>query len=165
LQIAHALLPVPKLDPTKLSIVHLSPSISNPLPDPLPPGLPQRCYTLTHNDLTAHIQLSIGERYNTQQLSNWYTRLVRDEVVAEWTFSGHVALHLHCHVSGAAVWFAPARYRDYIFRREMPLVLDCIMYADRELLDSAVLRNASIFVHFEAEEVCRARYLTSGKPH
>jgi magnesium dechelatase len=145
---------VPKLNPNKLSIVYLSPSASDPIPEPVPPGFPPRRYTLTHNDLTAHIQLSIGEDYNVCQLSGWYTRLVRDEVCAEWTFSGHVALHLHCHVSGAAVWFAPARYRNYIFRREMPLVLDCIMYAERDLLASAVVRGASIFVHFDAEEVC-----------
>ena len=53
-----------------------------------------------------------------------YSRLVRDEVVAEWSFAGGPALHLHCHVSGETFWLASAHARNLIFAREMPLVLD-----------------------------------------
>jgi hypothetical protein len=45
-----------------------------------------RTYTLTHNDLTGALLLSIGPRVNAEQVRGLYTRLVRDEVVAEWRF-------------------------------------------------------------------------------
>ena len=84
MQAARALLPAPTLDPRKLSVTYLTPSASDPLPNPLPAGLPPRRYTVTHNDLTAAIALTIGEDFNAAQLRGWYTRLVRDEVCAEW---------------------------------------------------------------------------------
>jgi hypothetical protein len=42
---------------------------------PTPPA-PRR-YTLTHNDLTGELQLSVGLAYNTAQISSWYNRLIR----------------------------------------------------------------------------------------
>jgi hypothetical protein len=56
------------------------------------------------------------------QLTDWYTRLMRDEIVAEWRGSEPVSLHVHCHVSGGLVLLAPAALRNSIFEREMPLV-------------------------------------------
>lgn len=144
---------MPALDPRKLTVAYLSPSASDPLPCPLPRALPPRRYTVTHNDLTARIQLSIGEDFNSRQIGGWYTRLVRDEVCAEWCFSGPPSLHLHCHVSGAARWLAPPRYRSFVFKREMPLVVDSILYAERDLLGNEALWRAPMFVHFEASEV------------
>jgi hypothetical protein len=41
-----------------------------------PPPAPRR-YTLTHNDLTGQLALSIGGCYNAAQVSGWYTRLIR----------------------------------------------------------------------------------------
>ena len=35
---------------------------------------------------------------------------------------GRASLHVHCHVSGEERWLAPPGLRDFIFRREMPLV-------------------------------------------
>lgn len=54
----------------------------------------------------------------------WYSRLVRDEILAEWEFisQDEAVLHVHCHVSGEERWLAPPLLRDYIFRREMQLV-------------------------------------------
>ena len=48
----------------------------------------------------------------------------RDEVLAEWRVGsgGCASLHVHCHVSGEERWLAPPGLRDFIFRREMPLV-------------------------------------------
>lgn len=83
-----------------------------------------------------------------------YSRLVRDEVLAEWSFSGGPALHLHCHVSGAAFWLASAYARNSIFAREMPLVLDSIAFAERDLFSCTSLQDTAVFVHFEASEVC-----------
>ncbi len=47
------------------------------------PPVPRR-YTLTHSDLTGDLYLSIGSDYNSRQISHWCTRLMRDEVLAEW---------------------------------------------------------------------------------
>ncbi len=43
-----------------------------------------RVYTLTHSDMTGELFLTIGDQVNQSQISGWYTRLMRDEVVAEW---------------------------------------------------------------------------------
>lgn len=56
------------------------------------------------------------------QLADWYTQLMRDEIVAEWRWSEQISLHVHCHVSGGHVLLAPAKLRNNIFEREMPLV-------------------------------------------
>lgn len=74
-------------------------------------------------------------------------------MVAEWSFAGGPALHLHCHVSGAAFWLASAHARNSIFTREMPLVLDSIAFAERRLFAGPELQGAAVFVHFEASEV------------
>eukprot|EP00892_Ulva_mutabilis_P002663 jgi/Ulvmu1/12398/UM009_0045.1 len=152
--VASALLPVPGLDARKLSISYMSTGAADV--KFLREGQPRR-YTLTHNDLTAQLHLAVGDDFNTSQISGWYSRLVRDEVCAEWCFSGGPALHLHCHVSGAVSWFAPARFRSYIFSREMPLVLDSIVFAERHLFTCRLLRQAPVFVHFEAVESDLAR--------
>ena len=88
-------------------------------PCPLQP----RRYTLTHNDLTGQLLLTVGHQYNTAQLSGWYNRLLRDEILAYWQCDDtQPVLHIECHVSGEETWLAPPILRDYIFRREMPLV-------------------------------------------
>lgn len=48
----------------------------------------------------------------------------RDEVLAEWQYDGegNPSLHVRCHVSGEERWLAPPALRNYIFKREMPLV-------------------------------------------
>jgi hypothetical protein len=85
-----------------------------------------RRYTLTHNDITGALQLSIGSDYNQRQVQGFYTRILRDEITAEWLFGqGGVAppeLHIYCHVSGEERWLAPPQLRNFIFRREMTLV-------------------------------------------
>lgn len=64
-----------------------------------------------------------------------YTRLLRDEVLADWCEDG---LHVHCHIKGHADWWlAPAFFRLFIFRREMTLVLDAIRFADSPFLDGS----------------------------
>ena len=115
----------------------------------------RRRYTLTHNDLTGQLTLSIGSEYNAKQLSGWYTKIVRDEVLAEWIIKDDedgVELHVYCHVSGEEMWPAPAPLRSFIFQREMTLVLDTIAYAEKELLMmDSLYRNASVFVHLASD--------------
>jgi hypothetical protein len=92
-----------------------------------------RCYTLTHSDRTGELFLSVGLEYNTRQISGWYTRLMRDEVLAEWKQDKEgYSLHVYLHVSGGLV-FGRAGWREAIFRSELPLVLESIRYGDRGL--------------------------------
>lgn len=85
--------------------------------------MPRRCYTLTHNDITGALSLTVDTDYNYRQISGFYTKLLRDEVIAEWRFdTPDPSLHVYCYVSGTERWLAPAPLRNYIFRREIPLV-------------------------------------------
>ena len=55
------------------------------LPGAAPEGpITPRCYTLTHSDATGDLFLTIGPQYDREQVSGWHTRLMRDEVLAEW---------------------------------------------------------------------------------
>lgn len=116
------------------------------------PLLPRR-YTLTHSDTTGDLFLTIGPEYDREQISGWYTRLMRDEVLAEWQDDAEgPALHVHCHVSGGLV-FGAAGWRFAIFRRELPLVLEVFRFGDRELFESEpTLDHALIWVHFHARQ-------------
>ena len=89
----------------------------------------------------ARAQLTAATRHRR------YTRFLRDEVLAEWADG---SLHVHCHVRGRADWWlAPRQLRDFIFRREMPLVLDTVRFADRDFLSQhAELSDAPVLVHF-----------------
>jgi len=91
---------------------------------------PPRPYTLTHSDITAELFLTIGPDCNESQICGWYTRLMRDEVLAEWKGTDEgPALHVYCHVSGGFVFgSAPLRYK--IFQDELPLVLEALRYGD-----------------------------------
>ena len=116
------------------------------------PLLPRR-YTLTHSDRTGDLFLTIGAEYDRQQISGWYTRLMRDEVLAEWQEDdAGPALHVHCHVSGGLV-FGPSAWRFTIFQRELPLVLEALRCGDARLFEGrSELDSAPIWVHFHAVE-------------
>ncbi len=124
-----------------------------------------RAYTLTHSDLTGDLFLTIGATYDREQISDLYTRLMRDEVLAEWRADGHPAeLHVHCHVSDGFV-LGPPRLRLAIFKREMPLVLEALRFGDRRLFAAQPsLDQAPILVHFHAREPRYDRVETWGTP-
>ncbi len=72
MQITAQLFRPPMFDPRKLTTTFL-PGASGAEPQaPVP-----RRYTLTHNDITGQLYLSIGCNYNTVQVSGWYTKLIR----------------------------------------------------------------------------------------
>ena len=124
------------------------------LPGTAPEGpVTPRCYTLTHSDATGDLFLTIGSQYDREQVSGWYTRLMRDEVLAEWIDEeGGLALHVHCHVSGGLI-FGSAGWRYAIFRREMPLVLESFYFGDRRLFEMhPMLDKAAILIHFHATQ-------------
>lgn len=114
-----------------------------------------RVYTLTHSDSTGDLFLTIGPEIDNSQISGWYTRLMRDEVVAEWRSGDTRELQVHCHVSGGLV-LGSAGWRDSIFRRHLPMVLETFRYGDRALFEAfPELNQAPIKVHFHSN---RKRY-------
>jgi hypothetical protein len=127
------------------------------LPGAKPEGpITPRCYTLTHSDATGDLFLTIGPQHDREQISGLYTRLMRDEVLAEWIDEeDSLVLHVHCHVSGGLI-LGSAGWRDAIFRRELPLVLESFRFGDRRLFEiHPKLGRAAILVHFHAT---RSRY-------
>ena len=116
-----------------------------------------RRYTLTHNDLTQHLTLSVASDFNPDgQADVWYTRLLRDEVLAEWCDDGLHALQRH---RGGAmvdrVGQAASRHR---VPAETTLVLDTLRYAEADLLlTNPSLASAPVFVHFHEGPVGRRR--------
>lgn len=118
------------------------------------PVFPRR-YTLTHSDVTGDLFLSIGTEYDSERTSHWYTRLMRDEVLAEWgAEDGEPRLMVHCHVSGGVV-FGWSGMRDSIFRRELPLALEAIRFGDRFLIQAHPELDGSVVrVGFHATQSC-----------
>jgi hypothetical protein len=112
-----------------------------------------RRYTLTHSDMTGDLFLTVGSAYHQRQIAGWYTRLMRDEVLAEWrTDQEGPALHVYCHVSGGLV-VGLAGMRDAIFRQELPLALEALCAGDRALFAAhPELEGAPIRVHFAATQ-------------
>ncbi|MBN1161639.1 MAG: staygreen family protein [Dehalococcoidales bacterium] len=112
--------------------------------------LPRR-YTLTHSDKTGELFLTIGSEYDKKQISGLYTRLMRDEVLAElFRESDRLVFRVYCHISGGFV-FGTAGLRNRIFRAELPLVLEAIRYGDQVLFERNLeLDNAPVLVNFES---------------
>ncbi len=135
-----------RLNPQKLHVNYLLGA------EPKTLIIPRR-YTLTHSDVTGDLYLTIGPDYNLKQISGWYTRFMRDEVLAECKDSqDSPSLHVYCHVSGGLV-LGRAGWRYAIFRSEMPLVLEAIRYGDRTLFAANPrLDHAPILVHFQASQ-------------
>lgn len=117
------------------------------------PILP-RTYTLTHSDVTGDLFLTVGPEHNQKQYAGLYTRLMRDEVLAEWSGTGgDLTLHVHCHVSGRGLTFGSARLRLAIFRRELPLALEALRVGDARLFEAHPdADRAPILVHFHARQ-------------
>ena len=93
-----------RLNPEKLHVTFLPGMNAGSLETP-------RYYTLTHSDTTGDLFLSIGPTYHKKQISGLYTRLMRDEVLAEFkNDSEEASLSVYCHVSGGFV-FGRAKWR------------------------------------------------------
>eukprot|EP00246_Nothoceros_aenigmaticus_P001296 TRINITY_DN117_c0_g1_i1.p1 TRINITY_DN117_c0_g1~~TRINITY_DN117_c0_g1_i1.p1 ORF type:complete len:331 (-),score=41.36 TRINITY_DN117_c0_g1_i1:1070-2062(-) len=112
-----------------------------------------RIYTLTHSDVTAKLTLAIAQEINKAQLKGWYSTFQRDEVVAEWKkVKGHMALHVHCHISGGNLYHnLIASFRSYIFRKELPVVLEAFVHGDKDLFrKQPELAAALVWVYFHS---------------
>jgi len=124
-----SLIEMTRLDPAKLHVVDLTDANSGI------GNLPRR-YTLTHSDFTGELYLTIGPNYDKKQISKLYTRLMRDEVLAELVKDeGSLELRVYCHVSGGLV-VGTAKWRSGIFHTELPLVLEAIRYGDRNFYET-----------------------------
>jgi magnesium dechelatase len=112
-----------------------------------------RRYTLTHSDITGDLFLSIGMGYAHNQISGLYTRLMRDEVLAEWLEDEKgPALHVYCHVSGGPA-VGSARWRYEILQNHMRQVLQAFRCGDRPLFDERPdLDKAHVYVHFNSNQ-------------
>lgn len=116
--------------------------------------MPRR-YTLTHSDLSGELFLTISQQFNRSQISGWYTRLMRDEVLAEWKSAPHQGspfLIVHCHVSGGLA-LGSARWRYNIFNHHMNQVLQSFRYGDRLLIENEpALDKAAVIVQYKARQ-------------
>jgi len=112
--------------------------------------LPRR-YTLTHSDITGDLFLSIDKDYDKRALSNWYTKFMRDEVLAEWQEEKEEQyLVIYCHVCGG-ICFGWARLRNQILCRELPLAIEAICNGDiRFIENNPTLKEAEVIVDFYA---------------
>jgi len=135
-----------RLNPKKLHVKYLTGTTPEQLIMP-------RCYTLTHSDITGDLFLSIGGEYDTKQISKFYTRLMRDEVLAELCYNfDNLVFRVHCHVSGGVV-FGTAKLRYKIFQSELPLALEAIRYGDRILFEQdPKLDNTPVLIKFKSTD-------------
>ena len=135
-----------RLNPDKLHVTYLTGTSPESL------SLPRR-YTLTHSDITGQLFLSIGNQYDTKQISGLYTRLMRDEVLAEFAREEEgLVFRVYCHISGGFV-FGTAKWRYNIFHSELPLVLEAISYGDRTLFEqNPELDNAPVLIYFKSTD-------------
>jgi hypothetical protein len=110
-----------------------------------------RAYTLTHSDSTGELFLTIGLVYDAKQIGGWYTRMMRDEVLAEWREVDKMyELHVHCEVGRGLGWTS---MRESIFRRELDLVLEAFRYGDRGLYEAIPgLDSARVLVYFHMKK-------------
>jgi hypothetical protein len=117
-----------RLNPDKLHVTYLSGTTQDKL------ILPRR-YTLTHSDMTGELFMTIGHDYYKAQISQLYTRLMRDEVLADLIQNGDpLEFRVYCHVSGGIV-IGTAKWRNNIFHSELPLALEALRYSDRILFE------------------------------
>ncbi|KAL9243670.1 hypothetical protein vseg_017530 [Gypsophila vaccaria] len=110
-----------------------------------------RIYILSHCDFTADLTLTISNIINVDQLQGWYSK---DDVVAEWKeMNGRMCLVVHCFVSGPNNFFRDlvAELRYHIFTKELPLVLQAVLYGDSALFrEYPELMDSVVWVYFHS---------------
>ncbi|PIN14121.1 hypothetical protein CDL12_13239 [Handroanthus impetiginosus] len=87
---------------------------------------------------------------NLNLLKGWYNK---DDVVAEWTeVNGILCLNVHCYVSGPnSLSDLAAEFRYHIFSKELPLVLEAVLYGDSDLFSKRQeLMDAVVRVFFHS---------------
>ena len=107
-----------------------------------------RKYTLTHSDDTGELFLTIGQTYAYEKITE-----MRDEVLAEWRVFNGRELYLFVYVYVGDYGPVVNKKRDEIFRKELPLALEAILFGDRQFLWSHYdLTNAAVCIHFDSKD-------------
>jgi hypothetical protein len=113
--------------------------------------LSPRYYTLTHSDRTGDLFLSVGTAYDTEKLSDLYTRFMRDEVLAELkSEDSELTFNLHYHVCGGFV-FGWAKLRYKIFCRFISYNIQAIRFGDRAIFEkNPEFDKAKVLIYFHS---------------
>lgn len=113
-------------------------------------SLPRK-YTLTHSDQTGDLFLTVSKNYDKKQISNLYTKFMRDEVLGEWKINDETQeLHLYFHISGGFI-FGWAKLRDNIIRSHLKMVFQSIRFGEKKLIEkNPNLDLSPIFAHFKS---------------
>ncbi|KAL0351550.1 UNVERIFIED_CONTAM: Magnesium dechelatase SGRL, chloroplastic [Sesamum calycinum] len=91
-----------------------------------------------------------ASKLKRDQLKGWYSK---DDVVAEWTdVNGNLFLNVHCYVSGPnSLLDMAAEFRYHIFSKELPLVLEAVVFGDSDLFrEHKQLMDALVRVYFHS---------------
>ncbi len=107
-----------------------------------------RCYTLTHSDETGDLYLDIGLKFAYNKIT-----ATRDEVLAEWAKMGNkYILKIDLHVDGPLNGL-DIKKRDQIFRKELRLAIESIVYGDKIFFyKHNILDESPIIVYFNSRE-------------
>lgn len=107
-----------------------------------------RCYTLTHSDETGDLYLDIGLKAAYNKIT-----ATRDEVLAEWSKMGNkYILKIDLHVDGPLNGLDITK-RDKIFRKELRLAIESIVYGDKKFFyKHNILDESPIIVYFNSRE-------------
>ncbi|QUH26404.1 staygreen family protein [Serpentinicella alkaliphila] len=129
-----------RLDPEKL-YVEFRPGVTTTEP------ILGRKYTLTHSDITAELFLTIGLQFAYDKITS-----MRDEVLAEWKTS-NLGIFLYVYVYIGNFDSAINAIRNAIFRRELPLALEAIIYGDNEFFATHTQLNYTpIWIYFDSTD-------------
>lgn len=106
-----------------------------------------RKYTMTHDDQTEQLFVSIGYQYDYDQI-----KAIRDEVLTEWVpHSGQYAMLGKVYVSGGEFDENTTYVRYMIFKREMDKALSAIVMSDQSFYEHFPwFLDFPIYIHFDS---------------
>lgn len=129
-----------KFNPKKLKVIYRDEVDRNKLEIP-------RKYTLTHSDRPGNLFLTIGKTYDYKSID--YN--IRDEVLAFWEKSDKYYLKVKLEVDNGSS-LPKIIIRNKIFREDLPLALNAIVYGDKMLFENnKMLYKAHIIVYFKSK--------------
>lgn len=121
-----------------------------------------RKYTMTHDDATGQLFLTIGMEYDDCKINH----KLRDEVLAEWIpHIGQYALFGKVYVNGGEYDDHQEMLRYMIFKREMGKALHAIVKGDKTFFQYFPwFMEFPIYIHFESVNPMNNHVLYFGIP-
>lgn len=106
-----------------------------------------RKYTMTHDDVRRELSVSIGYSYDEENITD-----LRDEVLAQWIpHLGQYALLGKVHVTNGEYDTNTAQIRYMIFKKEMELSLQAMVYSDQSFYSFFPwFLDFPIYIHFDS---------------